>query len=102
MNSDATVFFLEILPRLKPGILVHIHDIFLPFDYPPEWAGRIYPEQYLLACYLLAGSRLQVELPNAFVSQDAELCSILDPIWRLEQMRGVAPHGVSFWVRTAA
>ena len=39
-NSDAVVFFLEILPELKPGIFVHIHDIFLPYDYPPEWNER--------------------------------------------------------------
>src|ERR1035438_7582905 len=36
MNSDVTVFFLEILPRLQPGVLVHIHDIFLPLDYRSE------------------------------------------------------------------
>ena len=33
-NSDVTVFFLEILPRLRPGVIVHIHDIYLPYDYP--------------------------------------------------------------------
>ena len=32
-NSDVTVFFIEVLPRLKPGVLVHVHDIFLPADY---------------------------------------------------------------------
>ena len=41
-NSDCVVFFLEILPELKPGVLVHIHDIFLPYDYPPEWNERYY------------------------------------------------------------
>ena len=101
MNSDATVFFLDVFPRLRPGVLVQIHDTYLPFDYPPEMVNRFYSEQYLLACYLLSGSQgLQVELPNAFISQDAELRSVLDPIWRLEQMQGVIPHGVSFWVKT--
>src|SRR5688572_29691378 len=42
MKSDVAVFFLEILPRLKPGILVQIHDVFLPFDYIPSFAGRKY------------------------------------------------------------
>lgn len=48
-NSDSVVLLLEVLPRLKPGVLVHIHDIWLPYDYPPEWSSRYYSEQYLLA-----------------------------------------------------
>jgi len=33
-NSDVTVFFLDVLPRLRPGVILHIHDIYLPYDYP--------------------------------------------------------------------
>jgi hypothetical protein len=33
-NSDSMVFYLEILPKLKKGVVVHIHDIYLPYDYP--------------------------------------------------------------------
>jgi hypothetical protein len=54
MNSDVTVFFLDILPRLKPGTLVQFHDLMLPYDYPLEWIERYYSEQYLLAAYLQA------------------------------------------------
>jgi len=43
-NSDATVFFLDVLPRLKPGVVVHVHDIFWPFDYPSIWRARYYSE----------------------------------------------------------
>jgi predicted O-methyltransferase YrrM len=97
-NSDVTVFFLEVLPRLKPGVLVHIHDVYLPFDYPAEIADRFYSEQYLLACYMLGGGRkVQVELPNAYVSQDSELHGLLKPVWDNEDLRGVTPYGVSFW-----
>lgn len=53
-NSDVTVFFLEIIPRLKTGVVVGVHDIFLPNDYPPAWLDRYYNEQYLLATYILA------------------------------------------------
>ena len=35
-NSDVNVVFLEVLPRLQPGVLVHLNDIFLLYDYPPE------------------------------------------------------------------
>jgi hypothetical protein len=74
MNSDVTVFFLDVLPRIKPGVLVHIHDIFLPFDYPKEHQGRLYSEQYLLAVMLLCGSPpLKLVLPNYFVSRNKEL-----------------------------
>jgi hypothetical protein len=100
-NSDATVMFLEVLPRLQPGVLVEFHDIVLPEDYPPEWLDRFYSEQYLLAAYLLAGGdRLSVELPNHFVSTDAELAAILAPLWDDPALAGVERHGGSFWIRT--
>jgi hypothetical protein len=54
MNSDVTAFMLDVVPRLRPGVLIGIHDVFLPFDYLASWANRGYNEQYLLACYLLA------------------------------------------------
>lgn len=36
-GGDVTTLFHEILPRLRPGVLVHIHDIFLPHEYPEPW-----------------------------------------------------------------
>jgi hypothetical protein len=53
-NSDVTVFFIDILPRLASGVIVGIHDIFWPSDYPDIWITRYYNEQYLLAAYMLA------------------------------------------------
>lgn len=99
-NSDVTVFFLEVLPVLAPGVLVQIHDIRLPDDYPEGWSARFYNEQYLLAAALLAGgSRLEIELPNAFVTGDAELGGILGELWALPGFEGVQTHGESFWLR---
>jgi predicted O-methyltransferase YrrM len=78
-NSDVTTFFLEILPALNRGVLLHIHDIFIPWDYPTEWNDRFYSEQYLLASYLLGGpERLRLLLSNAFVSFDPALRRIAD------------------------
>jgi Methyltransferase domain len=100
MNSDATVVFLEILPRLKPGVIVQLHDVTLPYDYPPQWADRFYSEQYLLACYLLArGERFEILLPAYFASHDGPLKRVLEPLWGRESMRGVETHGCSFWLR---
>ena len=101
-NSDCVVFFLEILPELNPGVLVHVHDVFLPYDYPPEWNERYYSEQYLLAACLLAeGPHMSVELPNMFVSEDPDLRNELAPLWHGD-VAGVQRHGGSFWLRTSA
>ncbi len=98
-NSDSVVLLLEVLPRLRPGVLVQLHDIFLPYDYPPEWSERFYSEQYLLAAWLLAeGPHLQIELPNMFVSHDRELAAMLSPLWT-GVLAGVQRHGGSFWLR---
>lgn len=100
MNSDATVVFLEILPTLQKGVLVEIHDINLPYDYPVEYLDRYYSEQYLLASYLLArGNRFRVVLPSYFASQDKELKSILKPLWDSPELNGVESHGCSFWLQ---
>ena len=74
MNSDVTVFFLEIMQRLKPGVLVHIHDIFLPADYPPDWSQSLFAEQYMLAAMLLCGAPpFKVIFPSYFVCSDTAL-----------------------------
>lgn len=52
-NSDVTVFLLDVLPRLAPGITVGIHDIFLPRDYPEDWIPKYYSEQYMLGAYMV-------------------------------------------------
>ncbi len=101
-NSDATAIFLDVLPRLPPGILVEFHDIFLPDDYPSEWAERFYSEQYVLAAFLLAGGPLiETELPAWYVANDPELSAVIEPLWDeigLTRDR----HGGSFWVRTGS
>jgi len=106
MNSDVTVFFLEILPRLKPGVLVHLHDIFLPEDYPPYWEYRYYPhrywnEQYLLAAGLLAGhAAYEVVLPNYYISKTPQLAGTLSAFWSDSRLSGVPHGGCSFWLQT--
>ena len=101
MNSDVSVFFLDILPNLAPGILVHIHDIDLPYDYMPERAEWYYSEQYLLATALLAGhANFKVVLPNAFISREADVMQPLQSLWSDARLAGVPPKGVSFWLET--
>jgi hypothetical protein len=98
-NSDVTVFFLDVMPRLKRGVIVHIHDIMLPWDYLPEWKKRLYSEQYLLAAMLVCPQPLfRVLLPNFFVSKDEELGLQIDI---LIQPLGCLAQGWSFWLEMA-
>jgi predicted O-methyltransferase YrrM len=87
IGSDVQYAFMEVLPRLRPGVLVHVHDIFLPGEYPKDWLlgseHRFWNEQYLLQAYLSHNSRREViwgsswmhrrhpaELEKAFASYD--------------------------------
>lgn len=99
MNSDVTVFFMEILPNLKPGVLVGMHDIFLPEDYPPQWAQRLYGEQYLLAVWLLAGEhKIRIELPNHFLCQEPEFRPLLKSLGAAAGVPDLARGGGAFWM----
>ncbi len=99
-NSDSMVFFMEILPRLKRGVIVHLHDIYLPYDYPQFMCDRFYSEQYALAIYLLANpDKYETILPNYFISEDKELSELIAPIWDHENLKNVERHGGSYWIR---
>ena len=99
-NSDATVFFLETLPALKAGVIVHIHDIYLPYDYPQFMCDRFYSEQYGLAIALLANPvRYQSIFPAYFISEDTALSTVIANIWEHPNTQGVERHGGSFWLK---
>ncbi len=99
MNSDVEVIFLDVLPRLKPGVLVHFHDIWLPYDYPERWVDRYYSEQYMLAALLLFGDQYEIVLPNRFITEDQELGDVLSPLWTSPELAGAPTQGGSFWIR---
>jgi hypothetical protein len=54
-GTDVDLLFGRVLPRLPAGVLVHVHDVFLPDGYPPVWGWRHYAEQMLVAAWLAAG-----------------------------------------------
>jgi hypothetical protein len=60
----------EILPRLQPGVFVHFHDVFYPFEYPPEWLmeGRYWNENYFLRAFLSYNSEWKIKFMNTYVS----------------------------------
>lgn len=58
-GSDVNMLLLTVLPRLRPGVRVHVHDIFLPQDYPRDWVLKLqyhWNEQYLLQALLARNS----------------------------------------------
>jgi predicted O-methyltransferase YrrM len=64
-GGDVNYLFLEAIPRLAPGVIVHIHDIFLPAEYPEEWVKdehRFWSEQYLLQAFLAFNREFEVLL----------------------------------------
>jgi predicted O-methyltransferase YrrM len=65
-GSDVNHLYFEVLPRLAPGVLVHIHDIGFPFEYPRAWVreGRAWNEAYLLRSFLTFNPRFRIELWN--------------------------------------
>jgi hypothetical protein len=98
-NSDVTVAFLDILPRLKPGVVVHVHDIYLPYDYPRGHAPRMWNEQYMLATALLFGPQaFEILFPSQFVTRDPELAAALKGAMRGGALAGLHLHGSSFWM----
>jgi len=63
IGSDVRFEYLEILPRLNPGVLIHCHDIFFPAEYPKDWIfhhHRFWNEQYLLQAFLAFNSEFEV------------------------------------------
>jgi len=99
-NSDVTAVFLDLLPRLKVGVLVYLDDIYLPLDYPPKWLDHWYSEQYLLAVLLLAdaGRRYEVLLPCTYIATDAGLRGAVDALWD-GVGRGHQGYGNGIWLR---
>src|SRR3954452_18985069 len=65
--SDVNWFFFEVLPRLSPGVLIHVHDVFFPDDYHDWWIfdeGLSWNEQYLVQAFLMHNDAYRVRLAN--------------------------------------
>ncbi len=62
LGSEVNFLVLEVLPRLRPGVVVHFHDIFLPYEYPRAWylRGTFLAEQYLLHAFLIGNEDYEI------------------------------------------
>jgi hypothetical protein len=89
MNSDVTVFFGEVIPRLKPGVVIHIHDINLPYDYPESFKHWYWNEQFVLMSLMLgAGDKITPLLPTCYICRDAALMAGFAPQVELKEKAG--------------
>lgn len=99
-GSDCVVFYVDVLPELPSGVLVGIHDIWLPDDYPPGFFDVWWSEQYLLAAMLLAdsGRRYDIVLPCYWATGVPELAAELEPVWEAPSTEGVNRRGSALWL----
>jgi predicted O-methyltransferase YrrM len=92
-GSDVNWFFFEVLPRLAPGVMVHVHDIYWPDDYHDQWIygdGLSWNEQYVLQAFLMHNQAYRVRLANHL------LCRL-----RADDVRAIYPgwpDGGSVWL----
>ena len=106
MADAVTALCLDVLPRLRPGVVIHFHDFFSRTTIPKKWSDRFYNEQYLLACSLLAQTpSYEILLANTFINCDPQLNSLADDLFDHPAMANIATHGWivrsgwSFWMR---
>lgn len=72
-QGDVLTEYLEILPTLNPGVLIHIHDIFTPYDYLDHWLVdevKFWNEQYLLEAFLSCNPQFKIILALNFLSHE--------------------------------
>jgi len=101
-GGDVQHEYLEILPRLAKGVLVHAHDIHLPGNYPRVYhdSHLWWNEQYLLQAFLAFTTKFEVVWPAAYMGRRAS--ALLDELFpELREMRAAYPASEpsSFWMR---
>lgn len=91
-GSDVMWLLLRVLPRLNKGVVVHVHDIFWPFEYLPEWLyeGRNWNENYFLHAFLCHNGAWRIELFSSWLWH-------LRPELVPSNLRGERPG--SIWLR---
>ena len=91
-GSDVLWLYLHVLPRLQPGVVVHIHDIFWPFEYPATWLreGRCWNELYFLQAFLCQNDAWDIEIFSSWIWKE-------HPEVVPENLRAASPG--SIWLR---
>ena len=71
-GNDVTYWLFNILPVLKSGVIIHIHDIFWPFEYPKEWIEKqkCYNEIYFIRAFLMNNKDYEILFFNSYVQNE--------------------------------
>jgi predicted O-methyltransferase YrrM len=100
-GGDVAFLLLEVVPALPPGVVIHIHDVFTPRDYPEEWSRRrwFWSEQYVVEALLTHNPKLEVLLSVSFMLERypvefGDACPV-------PAARHDGPTPSSLWLRTA-
>ena len=97
IGSDVNRVVLDVLPVLAPGVIVHVHDIYLPYEYPIHFfteLGFSWAEQYLLQAFLCLNDDFEILFGNAVLARE-----------RREEIRALVPSVAgsarpsAFWLR---
>lgn len=97
--GDVDLLFNRVIPQLPAGILVHVHDIFLPDEYPAAWAWRRYNEQALTAELLATGKLVPLIASHWLLARCADRMAASPLITRLPLIDGAVES--SLWAVTA-
>lgn len=91
-GSDVVHELLQVVPRLAHGVVVHVHDIFIPEDYPQGWvgAGFNWNEQYVLHALLIGNAAVRILLANRWLA-------LRHPEAVRDALGAVDLDGSSFW-----
>ena len=95
IGSDVTYLLLRVLPRLRPGVLIHFHDVTYPFTYPMKWIrqGWAWNEAIFIRGILANSPKFQVVACNAFAGYT------FPDLLRKEVPGFVENSGGSLWIR---
>jgi predicted O-methyltransferase YrrM len=96
IGSDVNLLLLEVVPRLRPGVHVHVHDIVWPFEYARKWVyqGRAWNEAYLLRALLVGNPRLRITFwSSQLAACHQERVAAALPLWQRDS-------GTSMWLET--
>ena len=98
LGGDVVHLLCEVVPRLAPGVLVHVHDIYMPYPYPRDWYERFgwyWAEQYLLQALLAGNAGLE-----PLVAAHALWRERREPLQRTIPSLSSGQPPLSFWMRT--
>ena len=102
LGSDVNYLFFDVLPVLNPGVLVHFHDIFWPFEYPAAWIeeGRAWNEAYLVRAFLQHNREYEVLLfPSYLERHEPDLLRTFLPLTLKRSPQNPDVGGASLWLR---